>query len=290
MVPFPAGGSNDVVARVLAQKLSEQSGYQIVVDNRAGAGGNIGADLVAKAAPDGYTLLLTAPGPLAINKSLYRKISFDPETDFAPVALVATVPIVMMVNPSIPAKTVTELVELAKSKPGKLGFGSSGNGSTNHLAGELFMSLAGIKLLHVPYRGAAPAMADLLGGQISILFDNMPAALPQVQAGSVRALAVAGSTRSEALPDLPTIAESGVPGFEASAWFGLVAPAKTPAPVLGRLTQAITKALEAPDTVARFKTLGAAPGNLTGAAFGHFLRAQTIKWSKVVETSGAKVN
>jgi tripartite-type tricarboxylate transporter receptor subunit TctC len=289
IVPFPAGGSNDVVARILGQRLSESAGYQIVIDNRGGAGGNIGAEAVAKAAPDGYTLLLTAPGPLTVNQSLFRTLPFDPMKDFAPVALIASVPIVLMVHPSIPARSLGELIDLAKQQPGKLNFGSSGNGSTNHLAGELLKSMAGIEIVHVPYRGAAPAMNDLVGGHIPMMFDNMPAVLPHAVAGSVRALAVAGAKRSTLLPDVPTVAEAGVPEFEASAWFGLVAPAGTSPAVLARITEAFTKALQAPDTAKKLIDLGAEPGTVSGEAFGAFLRAEAEKWAKVVQASGAKV-
>src|SRR5262249_19713188 len=190
VVPFPPGGSNDVIARLLAQKLSALWGKSVIVDNQSGAGGNVGSEMTARSAPDGYTLLLTAPGPLVVNPTLYRRMSFDPAKDFAPVALVATVPIVLAVNPKVKAKSVAELIALAKAEPGKLDFGSSGNGSTNHLAGELFKNLAHIDIVHVPYRGAAPAMNDLIGGQIPMMFDNMPAVRPQVDAGTIRALAV----------------------------------------------------------------------------------------------------
>jgi tripartite-type tricarboxylate transporter receptor subunit TctC len=290
VVPYPAGGSNDIIARILAQKLFESFGQQVVVENRGGANGNVGAAVVAASPPDGYTLLLTAPGPLTANAKLYRNLPFDPDKDFAPIALVASVPIVLMVNPALPVKTVEELIALAKEKPGAINFGSSGNGSTNHLAGELFKSMAHINIVHVPYKGAAPAMNDLLGGHIPMLFDNMPAVLPQVQSGRVRALAVAGMTRARALPALPTVAESGLPGFEASAWFGLVAPAATPAPVLTRITHDVMEILQTPEIDQRFKELGAEPGTLSGAAFGAFLRSETVKWSKVIEQSGAKLD
>jgi tripartite-type tricarboxylate transporter receptor subunit TctC len=290
IVPYPAGGSNDIIARILAQKLSESFGQQVVVENRGGANGNIGAAAVATAPPDGYTLLLTAPGPLTANAKLYKNLPFDPDKDFAPVALVASVPIVLMVHPSVPANSVEELIALAREKPGTINFGSSGNGSTNHLAGELFKSMAHIDIVHVPYKGAAPAMTDLLGGHIPMLFDNMPAALPQIQSGRVRALAVAGATRARALPALPTVAESGLAGFEASAWFGLVAPAATPAPVLARITRDVMDILQTPDVEQRFKELGAEPGTLSGAVFGAYLRAETDKWSKVIALSGAKLD
>jgi len=286
VVPFPAGGSNDVVARFLGQKLSEICGQSVIVDNRAGAGGNVGAEFVARSAPDGYTLLLTAPGPLAVNQSLYSHMAFDPAADFAPIALIASVQIVLTVNPAVKAKTVAELVALAKAAPGTLNFGSSGYGSTNHLAGELFKNLAGINIVHVPYRGAAPAMNDLIGGQIPILFDNMPAVRPQALAGSLRALAVAGHARSPLFPELPTMEEAGVAGFEASSWFGLVAPAKTPPAAVKRLTDDVMKALGDPDFARKLSDVGAEPGSLSGEAFGSFLRAETEKWGKVVKDSG----
>jgi tripartite-type tricarboxylate transporter receptor subunit TctC len=286
VVPFPAGGSNDVVARFLGQKLSDICGQSVIIDNRAGAGGNVGAEFVARAAPDGYTLLLTAPGPLAVNPSLFPHLAFDPAADFAPVALVASVQIVLTVNPAVKAKTVGELIALAKAAPGTMNFGSSGYGSTNHLAGELFKNLAGINIVHVPYRGAAPAMNDLVGGQIPILFDNMPAVRPQALAGSLRALAVAGHARSPLFPDLPTMEEAGVPGFEASSWFGLVAPARTPPVVVKILTDDVMKALGDPDFARKLSDVGAEAGTLSGEAFATFLRAETEKWGKVVKHSG----
>ena len=290
VVPFPPGGSNDVIARLLAQKLSTQWGQTVLVENLSGGGGNVGAASVANATADGYTLLLAAPGPLAINQSLYAKLNFDPTKDFAPVALVASVPIILAVNPAVKANTVADLIALAKAQPGKMNFGSSGNGSTNHLAGELFKSLASIDIVHVPYRGAAPAMNDLIAGHIPMMFDNMPAVRPQVDGGKIRPLAVAGKTRSKVFPDLPTMIEAGVPGFEAEAWFGLVAPAKTPADVLKTLSDSTAKALKDPDIAAKFAELGAEPGAITGAAFGTFLTSEASKWGKVVEAAGAKIN
>jgi tripartite-type tricarboxylate transporter receptor subunit TctC len=286
VVPFPAGGSNDVVARFLGQKLAEICRQPVIVDNRAGAGGNVGAEFVARSAADGYTLLLTAPPPLAVNQSLYPHLAFDPAIDFAPLALIASVQIVLTVNPAVKAKSVAELIGLAKAAPGTLNFGSSGYGSTNHLAGELFKSLAGINIVHVPYRGAAPAMNDLIGGQIPILFDNMPAVRPQALAGSLRALAVAGHSRSPLFPELPTMEEAGVPGFEASSWFGLVAPAKTPPAIVKALIDDVTKALGDRDLARKLSDVGAEPGSLSGEAFGAFLRAETEKWGKVIKDSG----
>jgi tripartite-type tricarboxylate transporter receptor subunit TctC len=291
VVPFPAGGSNDIIARVIAQKLSERnSGQTFYVENRGGAGGNIGAEAVASSEPDGYTLLLTAPPPLTINTALYRDLRYDPSTAFAPVGLIASVPIVLAVHPSTGIKNVSELIALAKAKPGTLFFGSSGNGSTNHLAGELLKSMTGIDIVHVPYKGAAPAMNDLVAGHIPMMFDNIPAVLPQVRTKNINAIAVAGSKRASALPDVPTVAESGVPGFDASAWFGLVAPAKTPAPVLAKLEGDIDAILKMPDVQKRFDELGAEPGTVSGAAFGKFLADETTKWTKIIRESGPKVD
>jgi len=290
VVPFPAGGSNDVIARLVAQSLTEQWGQPVVVENRAGAGGNVGAEVVARAPADGYTLLLAAPGPLVVNQTLYSKLNYDPAKDLKPIALIASVPIVLAVNPKVEAKSVADLIALAKAQPGKINFGSSGNGSTNHLAGELLKDLAKIDIVHVPYRGAAPAMNDLIAGHIPMMFDNMPAMKPQVAAGTVRALAVAGATRSKLFPELPTMIEAGVPSFEASAWFGLVAPAATPADVTKTITAGVEKALQNADMVKKLAELGAEPGNLTGDAFSDFLKAETAKWGKVVKDSGAHVD
>jgi tripartite-type tricarboxylate transporter receptor subunit TctC len=289
IVPFPAGGSNDIIARIVAQKLTERCGQTFLVENRGGAGGNIGAEAVATSEADGYTLLLTAPPPLTINASLYKNLPFDPAKSFAPVALIASVPIVLMVHPSLNVKNVAELIALAKEKPGTLNFGSSGVGSTNHLAGELLKSMAGIDIVHIPYKGAAPAMNDLLAGTIPMMFDNMPAVLPQVQGKLVNAVAVAGKQRANALPDVPTVAET-LPGFDVSAWFGLVAPTKTPAPALKRLTTELDVILKMPDVRKRFSELGAEPGNVMGDAFGTFLADETATWSKVIRASGVTMN
>jgi len=289
VVPFPAGGSNDVVARLLGSKLQELWGQPVVIDNRGGGGGNIGAESVARAAPDGYTLLLTAPGPLAVNQSLYPQLAFNPTQDFEGVALVASVQMVLAVHPGVKANTVAELIALAKAAPGKVNFGSSGYGSTNHLAGELLKTRAGIDIVHVPYRGAAPAMNDLIGGQIPMMFDNMPAIRPQVQGGTIRAIAVAGATRSPIFPEVPTMAEAGVPGFEASSWFGLVAPAKTPPEVIRTLIDAVGKVLKDPEVAKRLADVGAEPGTLSGTAFDAFLRSESAKWGEVVKTAGVKV-
>jgi len=288
--PFPPGGSVDIMARILAQKLGERFGQQVIVENRAGAGGNTGADSVAKAEPDGYTLLFTAPGPLTVNQTLYSKLPFDPAKDFAPIALFATAPIVLIVNPGVPANNVQELIALAKREPGKINFASAGNGTTNHLSGELFKSMAKIDIVHVPYRGAGPAMNDLIAGHVQMFFDLMPVVLPQIAAGKARALANAGATRPSALPNVPTVAEQGLPGFDASSWYGLVAPAKTPEPVLAKLREEVAKALKAPDMISRIRELGSEPGTAFGDDFAAFLAAETKKWAEVIRASGAKAD
>lgn len=289
VVPFPPGGSVDTIGRILAQKLSENVGQQFIIENRAGGGGNTGAEMVARSEPDGYTLLFTAPGPLAINQTLYHKgLSYDPAKDFAPIAMVGTAPIVLMVTLGLPAKNVQELIALAKARPREINFASAGIGSTNHLAGEMFKSMAKIDILHVPYRGAGPAMNDLVGGHVQMFFDLMPASLPQIQGGKVRALANAGATRAFTLPDLPTVAEQGLPGFDVSSWYGFVAPANTPAPVLMRLQQETAKALKDPKVVARIHELGAEPVGLLGADFAKFMADETTKWSAIIRSSGAE--
>ena len=288
--PYPPGGSVDVMARILAQKLTEALGQQVIVENRSGGGGNTGSDFVAKAEPDGYTLLFTAPGPLTVNQTLYSKLPFDPTKDFAPIALFATAPIVLIVNPGVPANNVQELIALARREPGKINFASAGNGTTNHLSGELFKSMAHIDIVHVPYRGAGPAMNDLIAGHVQMFFDLMPVVLPQIAAGKAHALANAGAKRPSALPNVPTVAEQGLPGFDASSWYGLVAPAKTPGPVLAKLREEVAKALKAPDVVARIRELGSEPGTAFGDDFRAFLAAETKKWAEVIRASGAKAD
>jgi tripartite-type tricarboxylate transporter receptor subunit TctC len=289
IVPNPPGGSNDAAARTLAQALSEMWHHPVVVENRAGAGGNIGAQAAATSPPDGYTYLLSSPGPIAINSSLYKKLPFDPQKDFVPIALVATVPIVLMVNPKVPAATVRELIALAKRENGKMNFASSGVGSTHHLAAELFKKMAGVTLHHVPYRGAAPAMSDLVAGHVPILFDNLPTVIPQVQAGNVRALAVASLRRLPSLPNVSTFAEAGVEGFEASSWFGLLAPAGTPPGIVARVIADVEKALSRTDVQKSFETTGAQVAAISGARFGDFIKTETEKWADVIKRSGASI-
>jgi tripartite-type tricarboxylate transporter receptor subunit TctC len=291
VVPYPAGGPLDIMARAIGQKLTEAWHQPVVVDNRAGAGGNIGADLVAKSAPDGYTLLMGAVATQAINPALYSKIPYDAARDFAAVALVAQVPNILVVNPAVPVKSVRELIELARAKPGTLNFASGSTGSTGHLAGELFKTMAGVDMVHIPYKGAAPATTDLLAGQVQLMFDNLANALPNVKAGKLRALAVTTLARSPAVPDLPTIAESGLPGFDLTTWFGLLVPAGTPPEIVAKLNAEVVRALNSNDMRERLQRMGAEPpANNTPEHFAAFIRSEAAKYAKVVKSSGAKVD
>jgi tripartite-type tricarboxylate transporter receptor subunit TctC len=288
VVAFPPGGGTDIIARSIAHKLAERLAQQVVVDNRPGAGGNIGTDIVAKSAPDGYTLLMGSAGPLAINASLFGKMPFDPIRDLAPVTLAASTPNVLVVHPSLKAATVNELIALAKARPGEINFASSGHGTPAHLAGELFNSMAGVKLVHVPYKGAAPALADLLGGQVQLMFSTMPPALPHVKDGKLRALAVTSAKRSPAAPELPTVDEVALPGFEANTWHGVVVPTGTPAAIVARLNREIVAILHLPEVVERLSSQGAEALGSTPEEFAAYIRSETVKWAKVVRDSGAK--
>ncbi len=288
VVAFPPGGGTDIIARAIAQKLSGRLAQQVVVDNRPGAGGNIGTDIVAKAAPDGYTMLMGSAGPLAINASLFAKMPFDPVRDLAPVTLAASTPNVLVVHPSLKAATVKELIALARARPGEINFASSGHGTPAHLAGELFNSMAGVKLVHVPYKGASPALADLLGGQVHLMFSTMPPALPHVKDGKLRALAVTSAKRSPATPELPTVAEAALPGFEANTWHGVVLPAGAPVAIIARLNREIVAILHLPEVVERLSGQGAEPVGSTPEEFAAYIRSETVKWAKVVHESGAK--
>jgi tripartite-type tricarboxylate transporter receptor subunit TctC len=290
VVPFPPGGATDILARNVAQKLTETWGQQVIVDNRPGAGGNIGSELVAKAAPDGYTLEMGTVGTHAINASLYAKMPYDHVKDFVPVILVAGVPNVLVVNPSVPVNSVAELIAYAKANPGKLNFASSGNGTSIHLSGELFKVMAGVQITHVPYKGSAPAMQDLLGGQVQLMFDNLPPSLPQIKAGKLKALAVTSTTRAAALPDVPTMAEAGLPGFEASSWFGVLAPAGTPPAIVAKLNAEIGKWLASADAKEKLSAVGANIAGGTPEDFAKHIQLETAKWAKVVKESGAKVD
>ena len=290
IVPFAAGGTTDILARIIGQALTAELGQSVVVDNRAGAGGNIGGQAAAKAAPDGHTLFMGTVGTHAINASLYKKMPFDPVKDFAPLSRVANVPNLLVANPNQPFKSVKDLIAYAKANPGKVNFGSSGNGSSIHLSGELFKSLAKVDMQHVPYKGSAPAVTDLLGNQIGIMFDNMPSAIQHVRSGKLAPLAVTTAKRSPELPNVPTIAEAGVPGYEATSWFGMFAPAGTPAPVLAKLNAAIVKVLAQPDVKKKINEQGAEVYSETPEQFAAFIQAESVKWGKVVKESGASLD
>jgi tripartite-type tricarboxylate transporter receptor subunit TctC len=290
VVPYPAGGPLDTVARLLAQKVGEGVGQPVVVDNKPGAGGNIGADLVAKSPADGYTILMGAVATHAINPTLYANIPYDPVKDFAPITQVASTPNVLVLNPSVPAASVREFIAYAKANPGKLNFGSGSTGSAGHLAGELFKAMAGVEMTHVPYKGAAPAMNDLVGGQIQLMFDNLASSLGQVKAGRIKALAVTTAKRTPLAPDLPTVAESGLPGFDISTWFGVFAPAGTPRDALDKLHAQFARALAAPDVREKMLALGAEPVGNRPEEFAAFIRSEAEKYARVIKASGAKVD
>jgi len=290
VVPYPAGGPLDTIARLLGQKVSESVKQPVVVDNKPGAGGNIGADAVAKSPADGYTILMGAVATHAINPTLYASIPYDPVRDFIPVTQVASTPNVLVVNPSVPAASVGEFIAYAKANPGKLNFGSGSTGSAGHLAGELFKTQAGVEMTHVPYKGAAPAMNDLVGGQIQLMFDNLASSLGQVKAGRVRALAVTTARRTSLAPDLPTIAESGLPGFDINTWFGIFVPANTPREVVERLHAQFTRALALPDVKERMLALGAEPVGSRPDEFAAYIRAEGEKYARLIKASGAKAD
>lgn len=287
VVPFPAGGTPDILARVLGDAVGRQLGQPMVVDNRGGAGGNIGAQAVARAKPDGYTLLMCAFG-CSVAPLIYRPAPYDIQKDFAPVAMLATVPSVLVVNPKVPAKTLQELLAYARANPDKLNSASSGIGTSAHLATELLRTQQGLQITHVPYKGAGQVAADLLGGQVDMYFDNLPASLPSIRAGKLRALAVASDRRSPSIPDVPTFAEAGVPNFIIAPWFGLLAPAGTPEPVLERLNNAINQALREPAVVERMNQLGMLTEAGSRAALGHFISNETAKWKTIIDKNGIR--
>lgn len=289
ILPFPPGGPSDILGRALAQKLSEQLGQNVVPDNRPGAGGNLGAELTAKSPHDGYTLLLTSPS-IAISPSLYSKLNYDPARDFAPVARVASIQNVMLVHPSVPAKTLKEFIQLARSNPGKLNFGSGGAGTTNHLASELLKSLAHINMVHVPYKGSGQAMLGLMGGQVDMVVIAVPPAVPQIQAGKVRPLAVLSERRVATLPNVPTAKEAGVDNFEVAVWYGILMPGGTPREIVTRLNQEITKALAAPDLRERLSVAGIDPWPSTAEQFADFIKSETARYAKVIKAAGVRVN
>jgi tripartite-type tricarboxylate transporter receptor subunit TctC len=289
VVPLAAGGPGDVLARAAGQKLAEQVGQPVIIDNRPGANTNVGTEFVAKAPPDGYTLLCTA-NPFTTNPALYPRLPYDPIRDFAPITSIGLTPLILVVHPSLPVKSVKELIALAKVRPGQLLYGSAGNGSGLHLAGEMLNNAAQIKLVHVPYKGVTNAFSDLLGGQISIMFPGAPIALPQVKAGKLRALGTTGDKRTAAAPELAPIHESGLPGYEVSVWYGMLAPAGTPASAITRLHAEISKIVQLADIKERWAALGADPFYTTPVEFAAFLKADVVKWAKVVKASGAKID
>ena len=290
VVGFAPGGSTDITGRVMAQRFTDQIGQPVVVENRPGAGGNVGAEAVARAPADGYTLMLTSIAIQGIGPALYPKLPFDALRDFTPITQLTAIPNVLAVHPSLPATSVGELIALARKRPGAIAFASAGAGTSMHLSAELLRSLASIELLHVPYKGSAPAMQDLIGGHTQMVFDNLPFVLPFVKSGKVRALAVTTTVRNPQLPDVPTMIEAGVAGYDVTSWFGLAAPAGLPAPLVDRWYQESAKALQHPDTRQRFNDLGASIVGSTPAEFGAFIRAELAKWARVVKASGAKAD
>ncbi|GGF82569.1 MFS transporter [Azorhizobium oxalatiphilum] len=290
VVPFAAGGSTDIVARIIAAKMSEILKQQVVVDNRGGAGGNLGAAAVAKAAPDGYTVLMGTVATHAINPALYTKMPYDPVKDFAPVSLLVNVPNVVVVHPSLGVKTTAELIALLKANPDKYEYASSGVGTPLHLSGALFESMAGVKMVHVPYKGAGPAMLDLVGGQVKIMFDNLPSAIGHIRKGSITGVAITTKERSPAAPDLPTVSESGLPGYETYSWNAIFAPAGTPMPIIDKLAKAGAEAVADPDVKAKLADISAVSVGAGPAELAAHVKAELAKWGPVVKASGASIN
>ena len=289
VLPYPPGGGTDVIARPLAQKLTENLGQQVIVDNRGGAGGNIGMELVAKSPPDGYTLLFALTAQYAVNPSLYPKLAYDPARDYAPISLLANAPYLLVVHPSLPAKSVAGLIALVKARPGQLAYSSSGNGSGAHLAGEMLRSLARLDITHVPYKGAGPAMPDLIAGQVQLSFVTYTAAGPHIKTARLRALGVTTARRSPTLPELPAIAET-VPGYDSAVWYGFAAPAGTPVEIVARLNSEVLRVLAAPDFRTRITLEAVAPIGSSPEEFGNFIKSEIVRWAKVVKDSGAKVD
>jgi len=290
IVPFPPGGGTDIMGRLVASHLTSKLGVQTVVDNRGGAGGIIGTELAAKATPDGHTLLIGSVSTISINPSLYPKLPFDTVKDLAPVSLVASTPSVLVVTTGLAARSIQELIALAKAKPGQLNFGSAGSGTSHHLGGELFKLSAGIDIVHVPYKGTAPAVTDLVSGQVSMMISNMPSLLPMIKAGRLRPLAVTSLSRSSLMPELPTVAESGLPGFEVIVWYGVLAPAATPKGIISKLNEHVKEMANVPEVKARLAALGAEAISSTPGEFARKIREDMKKWGKVVQVSGARAN
>jgi tripartite-type tricarboxylate transporter receptor subunit TctC len=287
VVPYPPGGSNDVLTRITAQAMSPGLGQPVVIDNRAGAGGMIGAEHVAKSAPDGYTIV-NVQASFVANAALRAKLAYDPINDFAYIGLMARGPMLVVVHPSLPVKNIGELIKLAKARPGQINYGSTGTGGHNHLATELFRRMAGIDIVHIPYKGVAPALTDLMGGHVQLVMTSLPSAMTQVQAGRMKALAVGGATRTSFMPELPTISESGVPGYVAEFWWGLAAPAKTPADIVSRLAAELEKSLKSPELIKRFAAEGAEPATMSRADFTKFIATEIARWRKAAQEAGIK--
>jgi tripartite-type tricarboxylate transporter receptor subunit TctC len=284
IVPFPAGGTADILPRLVAEKLRLKWGQPVIIENRSGAGGNIGADAVASSAPDGYTLLASPPGPIAINENFYKSLSFRP-AELMPITVLGTVPNVLDVRPGFPAKTVQELIAYAKANPDKVSFASQGNGSTSHLTAVLFQKLTGTKMVHVPYRGTAPALQDVMGGTVDMFFDNLGSSLSLHQGGTLRILGVCGTERAPPLPDIPTVREAGVPDFSSVTWFALMAPKDTPAPILAKLNAAVTEILKEPDVQAQFAKLGVQPAPMDIPATAKFIEDERTRWKDVIKSA-----
>jgi tripartite-type tricarboxylate transporter receptor subunit TctC len=287
VVPFPPAGATDILARIMAEKLSGPFGQSVVVENRPGAAGNVGTEFVAKSPPDGYTILQLTVAQ-SISATLYEKLNYGLEKDLIPVAMIALVPNVMIVNPSVPAKSVAEFIALARSRPGRINFASSGSGTSIHMSAEMFKMLTGVNIVHIPYKGSGPALADLMGGQVDVMFDNLTSSIGLIRSGKLRALAVTTSTRYQELPDVPTVQET-VPGYEATAWFGIVAPAGTPREVVMRINSEVNRALAHADVKEKLAQQGALARSWTPEEFGSFIHNEVVKWAKVVKASGAKV-
>jgi tripartite-type tricarboxylate transporter receptor subunit TctC len=290
VVPFAPGGSTDIFARLVGERLGSALGQPVVIENRAGAGGNIGADVVARSAPDGYTLLMATTGVMAINNALYKSMTYDAAKDFEPVIFIASITNILIVPPELPARNVAELVALAKREPGRLSFASSGAGSSTHMSAELFKSLTGTDILHIPYKGSGQALPDLMSGRVSMMFENAPGAVSYIKAGKVRALAVTGLERSAALPDLPTVAESGVPGYESLSWSGLAAPSGTPKEIIQRITRETARILATPEMRARLADQGAEAVGGPPEQFAGHIRAEREKWTRLIRSRGISVN
>ncbi len=288
IVPFPPAGATDILARIMADKISGPLGQPVVVENRPGAAGNVGTELVSKSAPDGYTILQLTVAQ-SISQTLYKKLGYNVERDLAPVAMIALVPNIMEVNPAVPAKSVAEFIALAKSKPGKINFASSGSGTSIHMSAEMFKMLTGVNMVHVPYKGSGPALADLLGGQVDVMFDNLTSSIGYIKSGRLRPLAVTTTTRYPELPDVPTMQEAGVPGYEATAWFGIVGPKGMTPSAVTRINTEVNKALAQADVKEKLAQQGAMARPWTPEEFGGFIHNEVVKWSKVVKASGAKV-